>query len=85
MGEQQCRLEDAVIAALGVNAARELCDRVFVEQATGARAERPQLAQVLDHLRSGDTLVVSRLDRLARSLRDRMDVVTALDAGRRLP
>lgn len=55
------------------------CDRIFVEHATGARAERPQLAQVLDHLRSGDTLVVWRLDCLARSLRDLMDVVTALE------
>jgi DNA invertase Pin-like site-specific DNA recombinase len=41
-------------------------------------AERPQLAQALDHLRSGDTLVVWRLDRLERSLRDRIDVVTTL-------
>jgi DNA invertase Pin-like site-specific DNA recombinase len=52
------------------------CHRIFVEHASGVRAERPQLAQALDHLRSGDTLVVWRLDRLARSLRDLLDVVT---------
>jgi DNA invertase Pin-like site-specific DNA recombinase len=50
--------------------------RIFVEHPSGVRAERPQLAQALDHLRSGDTLVVWRLDRLARSLRNLLDVVT---------
>jgi hypothetical protein len=55
------------------------CHRIFVEHATGARAERPELAQGLDHLRSGDTLVVWRLDRLARSLRDLIDLVTTLE------
>jgi DNA invertase Pin-like site-specific DNA recombinase len=49
--------------------------RIFVKHATGARGERPQLAQGLDHLRPGDTLVVWRLDRLARSLRDLIDLV----------
>jgi hypothetical protein len=46
---------------------------------SGARAERPQLAQALDDLRSGDTLVVWILDRLARSLRDLIDLVTTLE------
>jgi DNA invertase Pin-like site-specific DNA recombinase len=55
------------------------CHRIFVEHATGAGAERPQLAEALDHLRSGDTLVVWRLDRLARSLRDLIDLVTTLE------
>jgi DNA invertase Pin-like site-specific DNA recombinase len=55
------------------------CHRIFVEHATGVRAERLQLGQALDHLRSGDTFVVWRLDRLARSLRDLIDVVTTLE------
>jgi DNA invertase Pin-like site-specific DNA recombinase len=55
------------------------CHRIFVEHATGVQAERPQLGQALDHLRSGDTLVVWRLDRLARSLRDLIDLVTTLE------
>jgi DNA invertase Pin-like site-specific DNA recombinase len=55
------------------------CHRIFVEHTSGARAERPQLAQALGHLRSGDTLVVWRLDRLARSLRDLIDIVTTLE------
>jgi Resolvase, N terminal domain len=45
------------------------CYRVFTETASGARSDRPTLAQVLDQLRPGDTLVVWKLDRLGRSLR----------------
>jgi DNA invertase Pin-like site-specific DNA recombinase len=54
------------------------CYRVFTETASGARADRPVLAQVLDQLRPGDTLVVWRLDRLGRSLRHLVDTVTRL-------
>jgi DNA invertase Pin-like site-specific DNA recombinase len=45
------------------------CDRIFEESASGARTDRPQLQAALDQLRAGDTLVVWRLDRLARSLK----------------
>ena len=54
------------------------CVRVWTETASGALDRRPQLDQVLDHLRRGDTLVVVRLDRLGRSLRHLIDVVTGL-------
>ena len=54
------------------------CYRVFTETASGARADRPVLAQVLDQLRPGDTLVVWKLDRLGRSLRHLVDTVTGL-------
>jgi DNA invertase Pin-like site-specific DNA recombinase len=54
------------------------CYRVFVETASGARSDRPVLAQVLDQLRPGDTLVVWKLDRLGRSLRHLVDTVTGL-------
>jgi DNA invertase Pin-like site-specific DNA recombinase len=54
------------------------CYRVFTETASGARADRPVLEQVLDQLRPGDTLVVWKLDRLGRSLRHLVDTVTAL-------
>lgn len=43
------------------------CERIWTETASGA-AERPQLVDLLSHARSGDTLVVWRLDRLGRSL-----------------
>jgi len=44
------------------------CDRVFVEHASGARADRPELAACMAYLRPGDALVVWKLDRLGRSL-----------------
>jgi DNA invertase Pin-like site-specific DNA recombinase len=54
------------------------CYRVFTETASGARTDRPTLAQVMDQLRPGDTLVVWKLDRLGRSLRHLVDTVTSL-------
>ena len=47
-------------------------------EASGAVAERPELARALDHLRPGDTLVVWKLDRLGRSLRHLIDTVRGL-------
>ena len=45
------------------------CERIFTERASGARDDRPELARVLgDVLRQGDTLVIWKFDRLARSL-----------------
>ncbi len=41
---------------------------VYLERAGGARANRPQLEALLRHLRAGDTLVITRLDRLGRSM-----------------
>ena len=60
---------------------RASCYRVFTETASGARTDRPILAQVLDQLRPGDTLVVWKLDRLGRSLRHLVDLVTGLAEG----
>ncbi len=55
------------------------CWKVWTDHASGALDRRPQLDAVLEQLRPGDTLVVWRLDRLGRSLRHLIDVVTALD------
>jgi DNA invertase Pin-like site-specific DNA recombinase len=46
------------------------CKKVFRETASGAKADRSQLRKALDQLDSGDVLMVTRLDRLARSTRD---------------
>jgi DNA invertase Pin-like site-specific DNA recombinase len=54
------------------------CYRMFVDTASGALDERPELARVLDQLRPGDTLVVWKLDRLGRSLRHLIDTVAEL-------
>jgi len=55
------------------------CWQVWTDHASGALDRRPQLDAVLEQLRPGDTLVVWRLDRLGRSLRHLIEVVTGLD------
>ena len=54
------------------------CEQIFTDTVSGTKAERKGLTDALSHLRSGDTLVVWRLDRLGRSLRHLIDTVTAL-------
>src|SRR5919112_337736 len=54
------------------------CKREFTDQVSGTKARRPGLEEAFSHLRSGDTLVVWRLDRLGRSLRHLIDTVTEL-------
>jgi len=53
--------------------------RIFIETASGAKTDRPQLAAALDYLRPGDTLAVWKLDRLARSIGQLIDAIDALD------
>lgn len=55
------------------------CDRIFRDTFSGATATRPGLTEALDHLRTGDTLVVWRLDRLGRSLGHLIATMTALE------
>lgn len=55
------------------------CEQVFHEKATGALRERPELSACLRTLRKGDTLVVWKLDRLARSLKDLVEIVYDLN------
>lgn len=54
------------------------CEQVFKEKITGKTRERPQLQQCLSTLRTGDTLVVWKLDRLARSLKDLVEIIDDL-------
>jgi DNA invertase Pin-like site-specific DNA recombinase len=56
------------------------CERVFVETASGSKADRLELRKLLDHARQGDTIAVWRLDRLARSLRHLIDLSEQLQA-----
>ena len=57
---------------------KEGCEQIYTDQVSGTKARRPGLEQAFSHLRSGDTLVVWRLDRLGRSLRHLIDTVTDL-------
>lgn len=55
------------------------CDRIFVEQVSSVDVkERQELARALDHIRSGDTLVVTKLDRLARSSQHLLEILEVL-------
>jgi DNA invertase Pin-like site-specific DNA recombinase len=51
------------------------CEKIFREKASGGRWDRPELQRLLDQLRKGDVLVVWRLDRLSRSLRDVLTIM----------
>jgi len=75
--DQELRLQTDALAAIG-------CLNVYTEKVSGAAKNRPQLDLAIKDLRPGDTLVVWRLDRLARSLRDlhmRLDQIVEAGAS----
>jgi DNA invertase Pin-like site-specific DNA recombinase len=75
--DQDLAAQDAELRAAG-------CAKVFKEKASGAKTDRPELAKAISRLEPGDVLVVTRLDRLARSTRDLLNVLDELakrDAG----
>lgn len=58
------------------------CTRIFEEKISGAKRDRPELERLLDHLRAGDVVTVTRLDRLARSTRDLLEIAERIrEAG----
>jgi DNA invertase Pin-like site-specific DNA recombinase len=58
----------------------EGCLKIYKDIATGTKADRPNWNLCLEDLRPGDTLIVWKIDRLGRSLRDLIDIVTGLEA-----
>lgn len=60
--------QDAELRAAG-------CAKVYGERVSGAISDRPELAKLLKRLEAGDTLMVTRLDRLARSTRDLLNIL----------
>jgi DNA invertase Pin-like site-specific DNA recombinase len=54
------------------------CEKIFIEQMSGAVADRPALGEALDYARSGDTLIVWKLDRLARSMKQLIETTEGL-------
>ena len=57
------------------------CKRIYEEKASGAKRDRPQLTLMLDHISAGDVVMITRLDRLARSTRDLLDIAERLDVA----
>lgn len=70
--DQDLGIQEAALRAAG-------CQTIRSEKKSGAeRGSRPELQILLDFLRTGDTLVVTRIDRLARSMKDLQDIVHEL-------
>jgi len=65
---QSLASQDAELHAAG-------CAKVYAEKISGARSDRPELPKALKRLESGDVLIVTRLDRLARSTRDLLNIL----------
>ena len=69
--DQETAAQVAALKAAG-------CERIYREKASGGRWDRPELHRLLDQLRKGDVLVVWKLDRLSRSLRDVLTIMERL-------
>jgi DNA invertase Pin-like site-specific DNA recombinase len=54
------------------------CSRIYQEQITGSIKERPELQKMLEQLRDGDVIIIWKLDRLARSLKDLVSLVNEI-------
>jgi DNA invertase Pin-like site-specific DNA recombinase len=70
--DQHLDNQRAALAAQG-------CHRIYEEKISGAKRARPELTRLLDNLRHGDVVVVTRLDRLARSTRDLLEIAETLN------
>ncbi|WP_284468895.1 recombinase family protein [Serratia symbiotica] len=70
--EQNPNLQRDALQAAG-------CEKIFEDQISGAKAKRPGLQAVLQFAGLGDTLMIWRLDRLSRSLKDLIDMVKLLE------
>jgi DNA invertase Pin-like site-specific DNA recombinase len=69
--EQSFNLQVDALRAAG-------CEKIYTEAASGARTERPELAELLRNIRPGDVLTIWKLDRLGRSLGHLVELVNLL-------
>lgn len=72
--EQSNTLQARALEAAG-------CQRLFEESASGGRWDRPKLHEMLGQLRMGDVVVVWKLDRLSRSLKDLLHIMDRIEAA----
>ena len=71
--EQNTARQEVLLRNLGV-------DEVFIDKASGKNADRPQLKQMLEYVRKGDTVIVESISRFARNTRDLLELVERLTA-----
>jgi DNA invertase Pin-like site-specific DNA recombinase len=70
--EQNPEAQTDVLTAAG-------CERIFTDKASGKLAQRPELDKALEYLRDGDILVITKLDRLGRSVRNLIELAADLE------
>ncbi len=80
-----CKIGYARVSTLDQNLALQQdalkeagCEKIFIEQMSGAVTDRPALREALEYARSGNTLVVWKLDRLARSMKQLIETIEKL-------
>ena len=82
LGYARVSTKDEQTTALQLKALKEAgVEKIFEEKASGGRWDRPELHQLLDHLREGDVVVVWKLDRLSRSLKDLLHILDKIKAA----
>lgn len=79
IGYGRVSTSDQDASAQGEALSRAGCERTYLDIASGAASSRPQLGLALDVLREGDRLVVTKLDRLGRSLKNLIELSALLD------
>jgi len=70
--DQNASSQEDALKAAGV-------DQLFIDTFTGTKSSRPELDRMKEQLRSGDTIIITRLDRLGRSTKDLLNLVSELD------
>lgn len=72
--EQQLDAQNAALREAGA-------ERIFADKISGSKRKRPELNKMLEQLRSGDVVLVTKYDRLARSLADLLEIVAQIEAA----
>jgi DNA invertase Pin-like site-specific DNA recombinase len=77
-GYARVSTRDQTLASQEAQLRAAACTKIYAEKVSGAWSDRPQLAKLLKRLDQGDVLIVTRLDRLARSTRDLLNILDAI-------
>src|SRR5438105_9139080 len=79
IGYARISTQDQTLALQQDALAKAGCDKIFTDTISGGASERPGLTEALAYIRAGDTLVVWRLDRLGRSLKELIEIIKDLN------
>jgi DNA invertase Pin-like site-specific DNA recombinase len=79
IGYARVSTQDQDFSLQGDALKKNACKRIYKDQVSGIKSKRPELRKALDYARKGDVIVVWRLDRLGRSLKDLLEIVHRLN------